>query len=85
MFSKHALLESDWYKQRLVTQQSRDASLWKRHIDALTAFDSDETHTDIALAMNIKGKLLKAKNKLDTIHNPDYIDSLKGTIGADPL
>ncbi len=85
MFSKPALLESDWYHKRLETQQSRDIALWERHIEALNAFSKDVNHTDIAQAMGIHGKLRKAQNKLKVIRNPAYVDSLKGTIGADPL
>ncbi len=85
MFSKTELLNSDWYHERLIIQQSRDTTLWQRHIAALTAFDHDENHIDIAQDMDIKGKLLYAENRLDAIKDPAYIDSLKGTIGADPL
>ena len=85
LFNKTALLESDWYQERLETQKTRDAALWERHIKALEVFDNDENHTDIALNMDIKGKLLNARKRLETINSPAYINSLTGTIGADPV
>ncbi|RKZ05927.1 hypothetical protein DRQ25_15085 [Candidatus Fermentibacteria bacterium] len=85
MFSKATLLKSEWYQDRLITQQNRDIMLWERHIVALTAFSNDENHTDIATAMEIESKLLTAENRLKAIKKPGYINTLKGTIGADPL
>ena len=35
MFSREALLESDWYQARLLAKQKIDVALWTRHIAAL--------------------------------------------------
>jgi hypothetical protein len=34
MFSRNALLASDWYKERLLVKQQRDIALWTRHVNA---------------------------------------------------
>ena len=39
LFTRSALLESDWYQERLRTKQARDVSLWERYSREL---DSDE-------------------------------------------
>jgi hypothetical protein len=85
MFSKTVLVASKWYERRLKTQQSRDIMLWRRHIEALTNFLQDDNHTDIAETMGITGKLKYAESRLKTIKSPNYIASLNGTIGADPI
>ncbi len=32
MFTREALLASDWYRERLLAKQRRDVALWKRHL-----------------------------------------------------
>jgi hypothetical protein len=34
MFSRNALLASDWYKERLLVKQQRDIALWTRNVNA---------------------------------------------------
>jgi len=38
MFTREALLASDWYAERLRTKQQRDIVLWQRHLSALEDF-----------------------------------------------
>jgi hypothetical protein len=65
LFTREALLASDWYRERLNARQKRDIALWKRHV-AATGADA-------------------AKARLARVESPDYVDSLVGTIGADPF
>ncbi|HEX3869898.1 MAG TPA: hypothetical protein VHV77_05660, partial [Pirellulales bacterium] len=34
LFTREALLSSDWYAERLATKQQRDIALWTRHVAA---------------------------------------------------
>jgi len=47
MFTRDYLLQSDWYRERLVIKQARDEELWRRHRDYLGVqsqnLDEDET------------------------------------------
>lgn len=85
LFTREALLASDWYQQRLRTKQQRDAALWERHCAYLQAFLERETHHDVAERLNIGGRLAEAQAKLARIRADDYLHSLAGTIGADLL
>jgi hypothetical protein len=85
MFTRDYLLSSGWYQQRLATKQQRDIDLWERHCHDLQAFLGKETHQDVAEKMDIAGKLAKAQAKLAYIRTPEYLGSLRGTIGADLL
>ncbi len=85
MFSKNALLESDWYRARLDRQQSQDKALWQRHVDAIEKFSKDDTYADVAQSMRIDEKLALAKNMLAKTKASGYVKSLKGMIGADTL
>jgi hypothetical protein len=65
MFTREAVLASDWYQARLVAKQARDVALWTRHVAATgSAF---------------------ARDRLAWVRSPKYLQSLHGTIGADPI
>ena len=70
LFRREGLLASDWYKERLAVKQKRDIALWKRHVAAL------ETAGKNAAA---------AHAELGRVSSPDYLEELRGTIGADPF
>jgi hypothetical protein len=85
LFTLEHLLGSDWYRQRLAAKQRRDIQLWERHCHDLKAFLEKDSHRDVAEEMDIGGRLAHAQAMLDRVKRPDYLDSLKGTIGADLL
>ena len=85
LFTREALLASSWYQQRLETKQQRDTALWERHCAYLQAFLAKETHCDVAERMDIAGRLAHAETKLAHIRTGAYLESLRGTIGADLL
>jgi phosphoenolpyruvate carboxykinase (diphosphate) len=70
MFTREALLESDWYKERLRVQQEREVALWRRHVAALAAADLDAS---------------SARAQLERVSAPAYLEELVGTIGCDPM
>jgi hypothetical protein len=69
MFTRDAMLASDWYRERLRVKQERDVALWKRHIAAL----GDTSAT------------AEARKQLERVSAPEYLEELVGTIGADPF
>ncbi len=85
MFTRESLLASDWYHERLREKQQRDIALWKRHIASLENFLAQPGYEDEARRLNIAHRLQSAQARLTRIQSPEYLDSLVGTIGADPL
>jgi hypothetical protein len=85
MFTRDYLLTSDWYQARLRTRQQRDITLWQRHVDYLTTFANDPTTTDDATRLDIAKRLASAKAELARVSTPAYVQSLVGTVGADPM
>ncbi len=85
MFTRESMLSSDWYQQRLKVKQQRDTDLWEKNCAYLEEFLSKESHEDLAVRLNISDKLQAAKEKLAWIKSAEYLQSLQGTIGADPL
>jgi len=85
MFSREALLASDWYQERLEEKQKRDVRLWQRHIAYLEGYANRPTHQDLVERFDIRGRLERAKTRLAQVQGSDYLASLSGTLGADPL
>ncbi len=85
LFSRDYLLKSDWYAQRLQQKQQRDIALWQRHASHLQSFTDQTSHIDDPEYAQIKTRLQLATGKLKQVQSTDYVDFLKGTIGADAL
>lgn len=85
MFTREALLESDWYHARLKTQQRRDQALWQKHVDYLSPFVSDPGYASECAEFDLEGRLELAKDELKRVGDPGYLKTLVGTLGADPM
>ncbi len=85
LFTRDSLLSSDWYRERLEIKQQRDIALWEKHVKNLKAFSLLQGHEDEAERLDISSRLAEATAKLDYVSSKGYLDSLVGTIGADPL
>lgn len=85
LFTREALLASDWYHERLAIKQQRDVALWERHARSLTQFLARAGHRDEAVRLGIAKRLEHARAELERVSAPEYVSSLVGTIGADPL
>jgi hypothetical protein len=85
MFTREYLLGSDWYRERLEVKQQRDIALWERHVLSLRRFLDDKGYVDEAERLGIAGRLETAKDRLQHVKDPAYLDELVGTLGADPL
>jgi hypothetical protein len=84
LFSKEALLASDWYKQRLSIKQQRDVALYQRHVDYLTQFLAQaETRCEPDGIAHCEALLVEARGKLNEVSAPAYLENLWGSLGAD--
>jgi hypothetical protein len=73
LFTREALLASDWYRERLSVKQQRDVALWTRHVAALEASGLEAS------------RLEETRSQLARVTAPAYLRELEGTIGADPF
>jgi phosphoenolpyruvate carboxykinase (diphosphate) len=85
LFTREALLSSDWYGERLRTKQQRDVALWQRHLDALTHFPAPERPFPRRDGIDYENRLALAHAQLARVSSHAYLDELVGTIGADPF
>ena len=86
LFSRDYLLASKWYQERLAKKQQREIILWEKHCANLDKFlngENSENYKDVAEDMQIAKRLQDAKNTLKRVESLAYLESLKGTIGAD--
>ena len=83
MFTREYLLHSDWYQERLMIKQQRDAELWRMNRDyveqKMDALKEDETEEWASMQERIE----KAEQMIAWVSSPTYLDRLQGTIGAD--
>jgi phosphoenolpyruvate carboxykinase (diphosphate) len=85
LFSRENMLAANWYAQRLAAKQAIDIQLWRRHVDYLEQFLGKSSHFEEAKRLGVKNSLKQARNKLDQIQSPEYLQNLRGTLGAEPL
>ncbi len=84
LFTREALLSSDWYKVRLATKQEKDGRLWRRHVDYLSKFLNKPGHVEEAKRLGIEQRLDLALAMQKHVKSPEYLAQLNGTLGADP-
>ncbi len=85
MFKRESLLASDWYAKRLEVRQRKDITLWKRHVHYLERFLKRTGYAHEATRLGIPHRLARARHALATAESPEYLQSLRGTIGAEPI
>ena len=83
-FTRESLLASDWYRKRLETRRARDLDLWERHRHYLTAHLQDRTGAEPTERGVIESRLKIVNAELARLNQPNAIDALVGTIGAEP-
>jgi phosphoenolpyruvate carboxykinase (diphosphate) len=85
LFTRENMLASDWYAERLKARQTADVSLWDRHVHYLKAFVGKANYAEEATRLGISDRLSYALKTLQMVRSPDYLEHLRGTIGAQPL
>ena len=74
LFTRDAVLASDWYRQRLVAKQRVDERHCRRHVDALTRRLEETSAAEASLVDRMQNRRAGASNRLEQ----------SGTLGVDP-
>ena len=83
MFSLEYLLASDWYKERLIIKQQRDAALWQMNRDYVEQ-KMDETNESLTEQWAVlQDQMESAEQMLEWVNSDSYLQRLQGTLGAD--
>jgi phosphoenolpyruvate carboxykinase (diphosphate) len=85
LFTREALLSSDWYAARLDAKQKVDIRLWRQHVAYLEDYLDRPTYVDAVARLNLKSRLTHAKTVLRQVEAPAYRQTLNGTIGTHPV
>lgn len=85
MFTKEHVLNSDWYRQRLLNKQKNDIYLLDKKIEHLKRFVEQPVNHMLIHAFGYSEALDLAEAKRVEISSEDYLKSLIGTIGANHL
>ena len=85
LFTRESLLKSDWYQARLLSQQEQDIHSWTSNIDYLKSFLAKESHTEVAKRLDIQSKLNQSQKWLASVSSGQYLQSLVGTLGKQPM
>ncbi|CAB9521157.1 PPi-type phosphoenolpyruvate carboxykinase [Seminavis robusta] len=83
MFTREALINSKWYKARLLKKQRREVSLWEKNVEYLESFLARPGYDVEAKRLNIQERLEQAKKEHVRVQGDEYLQSLVGTLGAD--
>jgi len=84
-FDREAVIESDWYKERLARKQQRDIEFTKKQLSNLESFAAKAENTQLVKQMNISNRINIANERLAYVSSAQYLNDLVGTIGLDPL
>ena len=84
MFTRESLLESDWYRERLLNKQLSEIALFQKHVRYLKNYLNDSRHLNDTEEKEIQEKLKGAEERLKYLKSTEYLKSLEGTIGLDP-
>ncbi len=84
LFTREALLASDWYRERLAAKRRVDERLWRRHVAALDVWLAGNAAADGALTAELRRRREFAAAQLGRVTAPAYLESLRGTLGVQP-
>lgn len=85
MFDREEMLKSDWYQERLKTQQKRDTQLWEKHVASIQHYLETQQDLGENFVNTLKERKQIAEKNLAHVSSVEYLESLQGTIGADPM
>ena len=84
-FDRDYVVNSDWYKERLILKQQKDIAFYGKQIKYLEDFIATPSNNIPVVEMNLNDRLKTLKQFFAEVNSKNYLKSLNGTIGADPL
>ena len=84
LFTRESVLASDWYRARLEAQRTIDSALAARNTVYLEKFLALPNYADVAARLDIEDRLGRMRAMVRATKQPDYLEKLVGTLGAEP-
>jgi hypothetical protein len=85
LFTRDAVVNSDWYNERLLIKQARKAACCQSHISYLKKFMSYQHNAPEVARMNLKDRLASVTSRLEYVQSDAFLADSVGTLGADPI
>lgn len=82
MFTREAILKSEWYQARLDRKQTVDTNLLKRHEEALNAWVEKSGHSQSPFLNELKRRQEWVKAEQGNVETTEYRENLVGTLGV---
>ncbi len=84
LFSRDAMLASDWYAERLEAKLRFDRRLWKRHVADLSDFLERRSRLQASEREEVAEKLRRTEDELRQLEAAGPAERYAGTLGLDP-
>lgn len=84
LFTRDALLASDWYADRLKAKQTAEVKFWQKRVKNLEAFLARANTSGVSSQLNIRERLDSAWAELRCASTPEHLAALRGTLGLQP-
>jgi len=85
LFTREHLLASDWYAARLKSKQQTDIAVWTKNVQTLEAYNAVPANSAVVQKLGLASRLTAARAELAKVSAADYLASLRGTLGRQPL
>jgi hypothetical protein len=85
LFERNYVINSDWYKERLLRKQQIDIQFLQERITYINKFTDRPENLEYVHQLELDNNLRKIKKQLEYIRSAEYLRFLEGTIGADPI
>jgi hypothetical protein len=85
LFKYENVIESDWYKARILTKQQSDISLFASHIRYIEKIIRDDQNLSPEMYQDLIDRLNRLKGHYDHVCSYDYAKGLTGTIGKSKI
>lgn len=82
-FTRESLLNSDWYKQRLMIKQQRDVDLWKLNKSYIEQKLQETPDDEVKIKQSLGDQLAESERMIEVVSDHVYLERLDGTQGAD--
>jgi hypothetical protein len=84
LFTRESLVSSSWYAERLAARQKLEVQQWYRTARYLEAFLAKPNYAAESERLGVKVRLEHAWEAYHAAKAPEFIERLKGTLGAEP-
>lgn len=85
LFTYENMIESDWYKERLMAKQQGDVALYNSHIAYIEKILREGRTLTPEMHRELSSKLEKLKREFDYISSYEYAKNLIGTLGKERI